>query len=101
ALATQRLSNAAEPRSRRDAVARNADAFSRHNSGDRKEKSSGGLVGSPEPGTFRYAVGLGIPWRVARLQSPPPLPQARDYRLSLPRRFRKTALHSFTEDDDA
>jgi hypothetical protein len=32
---------------------------------------------APAPSTLGCAVGLGIPWRVARLQSPLPLPQAR------------------------
>jgi hypothetical protein len=46
-------------------------------SGDRGgQKSSGGMVGPPEPGTSRYAVGLVIPHPVARLQSRTPLHQA-------------------------
>jgi len=32
------------------------------------------------PGTFRYALGLGIPGPGARLQSRTPLLQAKDYR---------------------
>ena len=52
-------------------------------SGDRGGvKSSGGMVGPPEPATSRYAVGLVIPRPVARLQSRTPLHQA--YHCSLP-----------------
>jgi hypothetical protein len=52
--------------------------FQGMNSGDREsmKKDSGGMVGPPEPGTSRYAVGLVIPHPVARLQSRTPLHQA-------------------------
>jgi hypothetical protein len=50
--------------------------FQGMNSGDReREEDSGGMVGPPEPGTSRYAVGLAIPHPVARLQSQTPLHQ--------------------------
>jgi hypothetical protein len=39
-------------------------------------KSSRGMVGPRELGTSRYAVGLAIPYPVARLQSRTPLHQA-------------------------
>jgi hypothetical protein len=61
--------------------------FQGMNSGDReggtKTKNSGGMVGPPEPGTSRYAVGLAIPHPVARLQSRTPLRQARPVYLVL------------------
>lgn len=53
--------------------------FQGMNSGDREvqKKDSGGMVGPPESGTSRYAVGLVIPHPVARLQSRTPLHQAK------------------------
>src|SRR5262249_2767530 len=60
------------------------------NSGDRggasKDNDSGGLVGPPESGTSRYAVGLVIPRPVARLQSRTPLHQAEQLCAVLPPR---------------
>ena len=51
--------------------------FQGMNSGDRKEKAPAADLAAGASGTFRYAVGLGIPRPVARLQSRTPLPQAK------------------------
>jgi hypothetical protein len=55
------------------------------------------MVGPPEPGTFRYAVGLGIPCPGARLQSRTPLPQAQRLSVFRPLDHDETPSRSRTD----
>jgi hypothetical protein len=95
----QRLCQGRGVTASREASAWDVVRFQGMNSGDREggRKSSGGMVGPPEPGTSRYAVGLVIPRPVARLQSRTPLHQAKPVYLADAGRQRRSRGFSWND----